>query len=91
MDHRVDLVFLENARHPLAVADITLIEFQFLAAQLVDAFERLGTGIVVVIHDDGVIPRLSECDAGVRADKARAACYQNCHCTFLPKYNAFKL
>ena len=79
VNHRLDVVFLKNAVHRVTVKDVRLIEWEILAGDGFDAFERFGLGIGEVVHYYNFISCLLQHDACVRADKARAACYQNCH------------
>ena len=85
MNHPVDVVLGEDAVHQRLIADIALVALDGLAGDLLDAIERLGRRVAVVVHADNVVPLVQQLDIGVRTDVARAARYQNGSHVFLLK------
>ena len=83
MNHPVDVVLGEDAVHQRLIADIALVALDGLAGDLLDAIERLGRRVAVVVHADNVVPLVQQLDIGVRTDVARAARYQNGSHVFL--------
>ena len=63
----------------LLVARVGLVIGEGLARELHNAPERLGAGIVVIVHDYDVVALVQKTEIGVRTDVARAAGDQNAH------------
>ena len=70
MNHPVDVVLGEDAVHQRLIADIALVALDGLAGDLLDAIERLGRRVAVVVHADNVVPLVQQLDIGVRTDVA---------------------
>ena len=73
MDGAVDLVLGEDAFERGAVADIRLIENDFLPGDLLDAVQGFRVGVVEVVDDDHVHALVEEFDAGVASDVSGSA------------------
>ena len=79
VDGAVNLMLLENPGQLLLVPDIQIIEYGCLARDGLDALHGLRAGVGQVVHNDHVHAPVQQLRAGVAADIAHAACYQNRH------------
>ena len=79
VDDTVDLLRLEDVVQTIAVADIALIEFELLAAELLNPAQGLALAVVEVVEDDDVISGIHQLNARVGTDVTGAACYENGH------------
>ena len=67
----------EQLVEAVAVAHVDLVETGARTRDCLNAVERFELRIAQVVGDDNIVAVLDELDARMRADKARAACYQN--------------
>lgn len=79
MHDGIDAVRREDLMQDGAVLRIRLIERGALARDGLDLVDDRTGRIGQVVQNDDVVARLKQLDAGVAADEARAAGYQNFH------------
>ncbi len=71
--------FGENVLDLLGVGHVRLKEAEVLAGDLFDAVQHDRAGVVEVVCHHNVVACIQQLNAGVTADVAGAARYQNCH------------
>ena len=93
VDDAVDIVLFKYLIEPFTVAHVCLVENDRPAGYLLNAASGLGAAVDEVVDDDDVHAALQKLDAGMAADIAHAACYQNCHikCSNQYRYSAYIL
>ena len=89
----VDIVLFKYPVERFAVAHVSLVEYDRPAGYLPDAAPGLGAAVDEIVDDDDVHTALQKLDAGVAADIAHAARYQNCHikCSNQYRYSTYIL
>ena len=80
LDHRINIgVFGKDLFHLCLIRHVGFHKTEVFACDLLYTAHSLGAGIVKVIRHHNVIPGCEQLNAGVAANIAGAAAYQNCH------------
>jgi hypothetical protein len=79
MDHRVDLLTVENLVQAFSVQDIPFHESQVLSADLPYPVDRFRAGIIQIVDYCNIIPILQKLHTGVASDKTCSSGNENSH------------
>jgi hypothetical protein len=77
VDHRVDLVRLEDFVEAVGVAHVALVEQHGLASDAFDAHKALLVRVAQIVDNDHIVPRVEQLDHRVAADVANAAGHEH--------------
>ena len=84
MNDAVKIIFRENTVHSRLVRHIRFVMGNGTADDLFDPADGFRGTVDIVIHDNGIMTRVTKFHAGMGADKAGTAGKQNLHsCLFL--------
>ena len=75
MDDGIDLVRGKHRAQPGLVAYIHLIFREIAPGQLTHTAQRLGAGVVVVVHHNDIIAGIQQFQTGMASDISGATCY----------------